>query len=270
MVYNFIIKYNFQREWKRIYLQCIAISLFIGFNIISSSGSQYNLNRKVMKHNILYSFRRCPYAIRARWALLNTNQVVELREVDLKNKPIELIEISKKATVPVLKTSSNKVIDESIDIMIWSIKRSKMNVLLGDDNNERSQEIFNLIERNDKIFKYHLDRFKYASRFNYQYENMHRDACIEILLSLNKRLKFYSNKGKPLFLVDKKETLADWAIWPFIRQFRIADINSFDHNPEIQFLRSWLNYFLDNKRYPIVMKKNKNWNNQGETLIFGQ
>ena len=58
-----------------------------------------------MKHNILYSFRRCPYAIRARWALLNTNQVVELREVDLKNKPIELIQISKKATVPVLKTN---------------------------------------------------------------------------------------------------------------------------------------------------------------------
>ena len=65
-----------------------------------------------MKHNILYSFRRCPFAIRARWALLNTNHLVELREVDLKNKPNELIEISKKATVPVLKTDSNKVIDE--------------------------------------------------------------------------------------------------------------------------------------------------------------
>ena len=64
-----------------------------------------------MKHNILYSFRRCPYAIRARWALLNTNQVVELREVELKNKPIELIQISKKATVPVLKTSLSKVIE---------------------------------------------------------------------------------------------------------------------------------------------------------------
>ena len=91
-----------------------------------------------MKHNILYSFRRCPYAIRARWALLNTNQVVELREVDLKNKPIELIELSKKATVPVLKTNSNKVIDQSIDIMIWSIKRSNMSKLLGEDNQDKS------------------------------------------------------------------------------------------------------------------------------------
>ena len=88
-----------------------------------------------MKHNILYSFRRCPYAIRARWALLNTNQVVELREVELKNKPIELIQISKKATVPVLKTSLNKVIDESLDIMVWSIERSNMNALFGNNNN---------------------------------------------------------------------------------------------------------------------------------------
>ena len=100
-----------------------------------------------MKHNILYSFRRCPYAIRARWALLNTNQLVELREVDLKNKPIELIEISKKATVPVLQTNLNKIIDESIDIMIWSIKRSNMNTCLFE--NDKSQEIFSLIKTND-------------------------------------------------------------------------------------------------------------------------
>ena len=87
-----------------------------------------------MKHNILYSFRRCPYAIRARWALLNTNQLVELREVALKNKPIELIQISEKATVPVLKTSLNKVIDESLDIMIWCIKKSNMIALFDDKN----------------------------------------------------------------------------------------------------------------------------------------
>ena len=78
---------------------------------ISRNSSQYDLNRKVMKNNILYSFRRCPFAIRARWALLNTNQLVELREVDLKNKPTELTELSNKATVPVLKTNLNKVID---------------------------------------------------------------------------------------------------------------------------------------------------------------
>ena len=220
-----------------------------------------------MKNNILYSFRRCPFAIRARWALLNTNQLVELREVDLRNKPIELIEISKKATVPVLKTNSNKVIDESIEIMIWSIKKSNMDKLFGD--NDKSKEIFSLIETNDQIFKYHLDRFKYASRFNYKERETHRDAGMEILLSLNNRLKSFSNEGKPLFLVEAKETLADWAIWPFVRQFRIADIKEFDKNKEIRFLKKWLNYFSSHEKYPIVMQKHKPWSKQSEPLIFG-
>ena len=222
-----------------------------------------------MKHNILYSFRRCPYAIRARWALLNTNQVVELREVELKNKPIELIQISKKATVPVLKTSLNKVIDESLEIMIWSIKRSNMHELFGGNNNENSKEIFSLIEKNDKVFKYHLDRFKYASRFNFEESETHRSEAMKILLSLNNRLKEFSNEGKPLFLVDAKESLADWAIWPFVRQFRIADIIKFDQNREIQYLRCWLNYFFTHEKYPMVMKKNEPWSKKNEPLFFG-
>jgi len=222
-----------------------------------------------MKHNILYSFRRCPYAIRARWALLNTNQVVELREVELKNKPIELIHISKKATVPVLKTSLNKVIDESLEIMIWSIKRSNMHELFGDKNNDISKEIFSLIEINDNAFKYHLDRFKYASRFNIEESKTHRSEAMKILLSLNKRLKVFSNEGKSLFLVDAKESLADWAIWPFVRQFRIADIKKFDQNNEIQYLRCWLNYFFTHEKYPIVMKKNEPWSKKNEPLFFG-
>ena len=222
-----------------------------------------------MKHNILYSFRRCPYAIRARWALLNTNQVVELREVELKNKPIELIQISKKATVPVLKTSLNKVIDESLEIMIWSIKRSNMHELFGDKNNDISKEIFSLIEINDNAFKYHLDRFKYASRFNIEESETHRSEAMKILLSLNKRLKVFSNEGKSLFLVDAKESLADWAIWPFVRQFRIADIIKFDQNREIQYLRCWLNYFFTHEKYPMVMKKNEPWSKKNEPLFFG-
>ena len=230
---------------------------------------QYDLNRNVMKHNILYSFRRCPFAIRARWALVNTNQLVELREVDLKEKPNELIEISKKATVPVLMTNSNEVVDESLDIMIWSIRRSNMDELLGENDKNKSQEIFSLIETNDKIFKYHLDRFKYTSRFNYKDLETHRDAAMEILISLNNRLRKFSNKGKSLFLVNAKETLADWAIWPFVRQFRIVDIVKFDQNNEIKFLRSWLNYFFSHKKYPIVMQKNKPWSKNSEPLIFG-
>ena len=220
-----------------------------------------------MKHNILYSFRRCPYAIRARWALLNTNQIVELREVDLKNKPKELIEISKKGTVPVLHTDLNTIIDESIDIMIWCIKRSNMHALL--NANDITHEIFSLIETNDKTFKFHLDRFKYANRFNNQELETHRKAAMQILLSLNTRLKAFSEIGKPLFLVDAKESLADWAIWPFVRQFRIADIANFDQNNEIRFLRNWLNYYFTHKKYPLVMKKNQPWAKQNEPQIYG-
>ena len=222
-----------------------------------------------MNHHILYSFRRCPYAIRTRWALLHTNQLVELREVDLKKKPIELIKISEKATVPVLKTNSNQIIDESLDIMIWGIKRSNMHELFCDNNNENSKEMFSLIEANDKVFKYHLDRFKYASRYNIEESETHRTAAMEILLSLNNKLKRFSNEGRSLFLVDAKETLADWAIWPFVRQFRIADIKKFDQDHEIKYLRSWLNYFFTHEKYPIVMKKNEPWRNQNEPIFFG-
>tara|TARA_B100000579_G_scaffold113730_1_gene91020 strand:+ start:187 stop:852 length:666 start_codon:yes stop_codon:yes gene_type:complete len=221
-----------------------------------------------MNHNILYTFRRCPYAIRARWALLNTKQEVELREVDLKNKPCELIKISKKATVPVLKTNLNKVIDESLDIMTWSLKKAEREDLLGDK--VTSQKIFSLIETNDKVFKYHLDRYKYASRFNNKNSEFHREAAMEIILSLNNILKKFADKGKPLFLVDTKESLADWAIWPFVRQFRIADIARFDQNDEIIFLRSWLNYFFNHHNYPKVMKKNAPWSKGSNPEILGR
>ena len=110
---------------------------------------------------------------------------------------------------------------------------------------------------------------KYSSRFNFEESENHRDAGMSILLSLNNRLKVYSNEGKPLFLVDAKESLADWAIWPFVRQFRIADIIKFDQNREIQYLRCWLNYFFTHEKYPIVMKKNEPWSKKNEPLFFG-
>ena len=93
---------------------------------------------------------------------------------------------------------------------------------------------------------------------------------MEILVSLNNKLRNFSEKGKPLFLIDAKETLADWAIWPFVRQFRIADIKQFDQSQKIEYLRNWLNYFLTHKKYPIVMKKNELWSNNKELTIFGK
>ena len=224
----------------------------------------------MVKNNILYSFRRCPYAIRARWALINTNQEIELREIDLKKKPLDLIKISNKATVPVLKTCSNEVIDESLDIMIWTIKKARMNSLLGVNEDSKSKEIFSLIKTNDTVFKYHLDRFKYASRFKSEDSITHREKGLKILISLDKKLEIFSKNSEPLFLVDAKESLADWAIWPFVRQFRIADIKTFDKNHKIRYLRKWLNYYFDHQKYPLVMKKNKPWCKEQEPEILGK
>ena len=222
-----------------------------------------------MNHNILYSFRRCPYAIRARWALLNTNEKVILREVDLKNKPSSLINISKKATVPVLKTSTGKVIDESLDIMKWTIKKSNRLELFG-SNNKHLEEILSLIKTNDLVFKYHLDRFKYAYRFKESDLEKHREAGMKILIALNKRLELLSKKGNSLFLVNSKESLADWSLWPFVRQFRLADKLKFDENIEIKYIRKWLNYFLSSKKYEIVMGKFPIWSPNQEQIIFGK
>ena len=223
-----------------------------------------------MNHNILYSFRRCPYAIRARWALVNTNEEVTLREVDLKNKPSSLINISKKATVPVLKTLTGEVIDESLNIMIWTIKKSNRLELLGSRNSKHLQEILNLIKTNDLIFKYHLDRFKYAYRFQESELEKHREAGMKILISLNKRLEGLPEEGDSLFLVNSKESLADWAIWPFVRQFRLADKLKFDESIKIKSLKKWLSYFLSSKKYEIVMKKFPIWSPNQEQIIFGK
>ena len=89
------------------------------------------------------------------------------------------------------------------------------------------------------------------------------------LVELNSRLKKFSRQGKSLFLIDAKETLADWAIWPFVRQFRIADIKNFDQNNEIKYLKIWLNYFFTHQKYKLVMKKYTPWNKQNKPLIIG-
>ena len=118
-----------------------------------------------MTNDILYSFRRCPYAIRARWALLICEIRVEIREIDLKNKPLDFLDKSKTKTVPILIKKDSKVIEESLEIILWAISESKkedFKVIYLPNN--KKEEIFKIIKENDNEFKYHLDRFKYATR----------------------------------------------------------------------------------------------------------
>ncbi len=161
---------------------------------------------------IFYSFRRCPYAMRARMALVIAGQSVLLREVELKEKPAEMLAASAKGTVPVLVLPNGKVIDESIDVMHWALVQSDPEGWRVPD----TVAMDTLIADNDGPFKHHLDRFKYATRYA-ELENIdpekERAAAEDYLSALDARLA--SSKH----LMGDTRSLADIAIFPFVRQF---------------------------------------------------
>ena len=213
-----------------------------------------------MQENILYSFRRCPYAIRARWALVKANIPITIREIDLKNKPNELIDISQKSTVPVLLLKSGKVLDESIDIIRWALENSNIkNPLKESINQNFSDENFKIINENDGTFKYNLDRFKYASRYNIKDPSSYQKKAKDILFKWNCRILENSNKDINGWLNKKCESILDWSIWPFVRQYLIADPNLFINHNELEPMQEWLNYFINQSTYNEVMKKHKKW-----------
>ena len=170
-----------------------------------------------MTTDILYSFRRCPYAIRVRWALLICELRVEIREIDLKNKPLDFLNKSKTKTVPILIKKNSEVIEESLDIILWALSESsKQNVKLIYFPDDKKEDIFGIINENDNEFKYHLDRFKYAARYQDSNEEIHFRKAIIFINRWNELLA--ENK----YFFGDNPTIADWSIWPFVRQFRIA------------------------------------------------
>ncbi|WP_427969548.1 glutathione S-transferase [Altererythrobacter sp.] len=203
---------------------------------------------------ILYSFRRCPYAMRARMALWISGTSCELREVKLADKPPELSEASEKSTVPVLVLPSGTVIDESIDIMRWALAQNDPEGWLAGDEHA-------LIERNDGPFKHHLDRYKYSTRHGSNAEE-HRAAGLEVLRDLDVRL---SNQPQ---LCGEHRTLADMATFPFVRQFANADRAWFDAQclPHVQ---RWLASHLESDLFAAVMGKYVPWKHGDETVLFG-
>lgn len=204
---------------------------------------------------ILYSFRRCPYAMRARMAIAASGIHVELREVVLRNKPEELLTISPKATVPVLLTSDNTVIDESLDIMLWALKQSDPDYWLNNINNE-------LITLNDGEFKHWLDKYKYADRYPEHSEYYYRQQGEKTLLILEQQLNTTS------CLSGNNITFTDITIFPFIRQFALADLVWFEQSPYPK-LRQWLNTFLESTLFQNVMYKYEPWqSNQKEIVKF--
>ena len=219
-----------------------------------------------MKKHILYSFRRCPYAIRARWALRESLVKVELREVDLKNKPFDLIKNSKNKTVPLLILKNGEIIEESLDIILWTLSNSKKSDLKKYFPNNLKEEILNIIRENDQEFKFHLDRFKYASRFDEKDKDYHFYEAQNIIKNWNFLLK--DNIKRNSWLVGENETIADWCIWPFVRQFKIAcEHQKIDNHFSDSMIR-WLNYFETNNNYKDVMNKYEIWNQSSKVSYF--
>jgi len=212
-----------------------------------------------MNYPIFYSFRRCPYAIRARLALRASGIQVALREVVLADKPAALRLISPKATVPVLVVSQQQVIDESLEIMYWALRQHDPQGWLSGDA-ALIAECDRLIAFNDTQFKPQLDRYKYADRFPQQSMEVYRAEGEVFLTQLEAKLAVTS------YLLGDHPTLADMAIVPFIRQFSSVDSDWFAQCP-YPALQAWLNKLLHAPLFISVMTKYHKWNAMDGSVI---
>lgn len=193
---------------------------------------------------ILYSYRRCPYAMRARMALSYAGVPVEIREISLKDKPAHMLQVSPKGTVPVLVLSGGQVIDQSLEIMQWALQQRDTCGWLSAD----PQHTALLITENDGSFKQNLDRYKYAIRFpEHSAENYRQQG--ELFLA---KLELHLQQNP--FLLGNAISLADIAIFPFIRQFAAVDNRWFESTDYIK-LKSWLQHLVESELFTRVMVK---------------
>ncbi|MGJ8621754.1 MAG: glutathione S-transferase [Yoonia sp.] len=204
---------------------------------------------------ILWTFRRCPYAMRARLAIRSSGQQVELREILLKDKPAPFLAASPKGTVPVLQ-DGDRVIEESRDIMLWALGRSDPEGWL-----DMPQDGYTLMDTCDGPFKRALDHTKYAVRFPDRDEAEEREKAMVFLRDINQRLT------QSPFLMGPRRTLADMAILPFVRQFANTDRAWFDAQG-LGPLTAWLDAFLASDRFQCVMTKYPPWQSGQDQVLF--
>jgi len=196
---------------------------------------------------ILYTFRRCPYAIRARMALLYAKISVDHYEVDLKNKPQGLLIASAKGTVPVLILENGRVLDESIDIIKWALDQSDPE---GWFQAELEANCDDLIYLNDNTFKPILDNYKYPEKSEKKNPEYYREKAKTYLDRLNSLLMQHC------YLIADQITYADIALFPFLRQFYLVDKQWFEES-NYQALQTWLDYFLNLDLFLQVMTKSE-------------
>ncbi|WP_456026263.1 glutathione S-transferase [Pseudomonas capeferrum] len=196
-----------------------------------------------MSEALLYSFRRCPYAMRARMALRYAGVPVQIVEVSLKAKPADMLALSPKGTVPVLSVDG-RVIEESLEIMHWALARHDPDdwLLKGEPR------VLDLIAENDQAFKHHLNRYKYAERYPEQPMEHYRAEGEVFLHKLEGLLA-----GNEYLLADHL-SLADVALAPFVRQFAHVDREWFA-GTEYHRLQAWLQRSLESPLFVAVMAK---------------
>ena len=220
-----------------------------------------------MPHPLLYTYRRCPYAMRARMALIQTGVAFDAHEIALRDKPAAMLAASPKGTVPVLLLPDGRVLEESLDIMRWAFEEQQVEgqevggqeVAHGVGRNERDQAGWwsraqtqgnlDLVALNDGPFKQHLDRYKYPEKFEPSRRDFHRDQAVTCLLqTLEQRLTTQPHLGSAT------PCATDLAIFPFVRQFRAVDANWFD-TQALPATQRWLREWLQSELFAVSMKK---------------
>lgn len=204
------------------------------------------LNNKTSDKPFLYSYRRCPYAMRARMAMLSASFEFDIYEISLRDKPKEMLKISPKGTVPVL-IIGNNIIDESLDIMIWAYNisdKSNHYISLSKSEKNNAKEIINL---NDNDFKLYLDKYKYSNQKEFNQDKFYKNC----LFFIN---RIESNLCENKFLISNKISIADIAIFPFIRQFANVNLDRFIKS-EFKKTISWLEKMKEQDLFSKAMVK---------------
>lgn len=200
---------------------------------------------------VLYSFRRCPYAMRARLALAHAGLACELREINLRNKPQALLDASAKGTVPVLILPNGTVIDQSLDVMLHALQVNDPDGWLAPTQGSLA-DMLALIERNDSFFKTALDRCKYPERYTAEAVNQAQTDAITWLAALDEQL---ADTG---YLFGLNPSLADMALRPFVRQFARIDEAQWAEQPW-PHLQDWLQRWIDSALFAEIMETYPGW-----------
>ncbi|WP_407333578.1 glutathione S-transferase [Enterovibrio sp. 27052020O] len=211
---------------------------------------------------ILYSLRQCPYAMRSRLAILHARQTVILRDIDMNNKPEEMLLISPKGTVPVLDLGDGKVIDESIDIMVWALTQSDPSNLLYSHDDTQRPAMLEWIKNNDVAFVGALQKYRAASRYHDDNKEEYRDMCCKWLMPIEQRLSQHA------YIMGEQPSLVDYAILPFIRQFSRVDKKWYAQAP-LPNLRAWLIKHYDDPTFSKAMVSHPKWKTGDEPIVFG-